>query len=101
MNRNLTSVSQQSPEEISSVVVVFLNMKETAESYLGINCNNAVVAVPAYFNDSQRQATKGAGTIAGLNMLCIVNEPTAAVIAYGLDKKVPGERSWSRNFRCL
>jgi len=63
-------------------------MKETAEAYLGKTVSNAVVTVPAYFNDSQRQATKDAGTIAGLNVLRIINEPTAAAIAYGLDKKV-------------
>ena len=63
-------------------------MKEIAEAYLGKTVTNAVVTVPAYFNDSQRQATKDAGTIAGLNVLRIINEPTAAAIAYGLDKKV-------------
>ena len=73
--------------------MVLLKMKETAESYLGNTVTNAVVTVPAYFNDSQRQATKDAGTISGLNVLRIINEPTAAAIAYGLDKKVSGERN--------
>jgi len=61
-------------------------MKETAEGYLGKTVNNAVVTVPAYFNDSQRQATKDAGKISGLNVLRIINEPTAAALAYGMDK---------------
>ena len=78
-------------EEISSMVLV--KMKEVAESYLGKTVTDAVVTVPAYFNDSQRQATKDAGTIAGLNVLRIINEPTAAAIAYGLDKKVGQERN--------
>ena len=73
--------------------MVLLKMKETAESYLGSHVANAVVTVPAYFNDSQRQATKDAGTISGLNVLRIINEPTAAAIAYGLDKKTTGERN--------
>jgi len=74
-----------SPEEVSSVVLT--KMKETAENYLGKDVKNAVITVPAYFNDAQRQATKDAGSIAGLNVLRIINEPTAAAIAYGLDKK--------------
>ncbi|MBH0213486.1 Hsp70 family protein, partial [Listeria monocytogenes] len=74
-----------SAEEISSMVLV--KMKEIAEAYLGTTIKNAVVTVPAYFNDSQRQATKDAGVISGLNVMRIINEPTAAAIAYGLDKK--------------
>ncbi|EMS50129.1 Heat shock cognate 70 kDa protein 1 [Triticum urartu] len=72
-------------EEISSMVLI--KMREIAEAYLGSTIKNAVVTVPAYFNDSQRQATKDAGVIAGLNVMRIINEPTAAAIAYGLDKK--------------
>jgi heat shock protein 1/8 len=71
-------------EEISAMILT--RMKETAENYLGESVKNAVITVPAYFNDAQRQATKDAGIIAGLNVLRIINEPTAAAIAYGLDK---------------
>merc|ERR1711915_74658 len=77
------------PEEISSMVL--LKMKEIAEAFLGQDITDAVVTVPAYFNDSQRQATKDAGVISGLNILRIINEPTAAAIAYGLDKKGSAE----------
>jgi len=77
------------PEEISSMILV--NMKQVAEDYLGKEVTDAVITVPAYFNDAQRQATKDAGQIAGLNVLRIINEPTAAAIAYGLNKV--GERT--------
>jgi molecular chaperone DnaK len=80
---------KHSPSQISSHILV--KMKETAEAYLGMKVSQAVITVPAYFNDSQRQATKDAGKIAGLDVLRIINEPTAAALAYGLDKKKAGK----------
>jgi molecular chaperone DnaK (HSP70) len=79
-----------SPEEVSSMILV--KMKEIAEAYLGEEVKHAVVTVPAYFNDAQRQATKDAGAISGMEILRIINEPTAAAIAYGMDKK-SGEKN--------
>ncbi|KRX62430.1 Heat shock 70 kDa protein F, mitochondrial, partial [Trichinella sp. T9] len=73
-----------SPSQIGAFIL--MKMKETAESYLGQKVSNAVITVPAYFNDSQRQATKDAGKISGLNVLRVINEPTAAALAYGMDK---------------
>ena len=84
-------IKQFSAEEISSMILI--KMKNTAEKYLGITVDNAVITVPAYFNDSQRQATKDAGAIAGLNVLRIINEPTSAILAYGLEKKGKGEQN--------
>ena len=80
--------NQYSPSQISAFILQ--RMKETAESYLGAKVEKAVITVPAYFNDAQRQATKDAGKIAGLEVLRIINEPTAAALAYGLDKKAAG-----------
>ena len=82
------SGDKYSPSQVSAMILQ--KMKETAESYLGETVTQAVITVPAYFNDSQRQATKDAGKIAGLEVLRIINEPTAAALAYGLDKKNTG-----------
>src|SRR5687767_6177251 len=81
---------RMSPQEISAKIL--MKMKKTAEDYLGHAVTEAVITVPAYFNDSQRQATKDAGRIAGLEVKRIINEPTAAALAYGLDKKSTGDR---------
>ncbi len=82
---------QFTPEEISAMILT--KMKDIAEAFVGKPVRDAVITVPAYFNDAQRQATKDAGAIAGLNVLRIINEPTAAAIAYGLDKKSKKEES--------
>jgi molecular chaperone DnaK len=80
-----------SPSQIGAFVL--MKMKETAEAFLGKTVERAVVTVPAYFNDSQRQATKDAGKIAGLHVERIINEPTAAALAYGMDKKIENEQT--------
>jgi heat shock protein 1/8 len=82
---------QFTPEQVSAMILT--RLKENAESYLGEKVTDAVITVPAYFNDAQRQATKDAGAIAGLNVLRIINEPTAAALAYGLDKNGKEERN--------
>ena len=95
-------IKEMKPEEISAMILT--KMKQISENYTGGKVDSAVITVPAYFNDAQRQATKDAGTIAGLNVLRIINEPTAAAIAYGLDTGSDKEpksidfRSWWWNF---
>jgi molecular chaperone DnaK (HSP70) len=92
VNVEMPGVGQKtlSPEEVSSMILV--KMKSIAEAYLGEEVKHAVITVPAYFNDAQRQATKDAGAISGMEILRIINEPTAAAIAYGMDKK-SGEKN--------
>src|SRR5258707_18278 len=85
------NAKKYSPSQISAFILT--KMKETAEAYLGSKVTEAVITVPAYFNDAQRQATKDAGQIAGLNVLRIINEPTAAALSYGLEKKGSGKIS--------
>jgi len=88
---HLGETKQYSPEQISAMVLT--KMKQIASTYLGYEVTEAVITVPAYFNDAQRQATKDAGKIAGLNVKRIINEPTAAALAYGLDKGCTSERN--------
>jgi molecular chaperone DnaK (HSP70) len=90
---SLVLIKNRSQGTRRNIIIVLLKMKETAEAYLGTTINNAVITVLLYFNDSQRQATKDAGMISGMNIPQIISEPMAAAIAYGLDKKVTGEHN--------